>query len=105
MVEELGTRLPDTSVGLWYGKPALKIAGKGFIHLGAGDDLLSVPCPDKDHLIAARPDAFRSTPHHDGTAWVLVDLAKLTRSELDELLHDGWRMKAPASIRKAHPEV
>lgn len=105
MVEDLGTALPETTVGLWYGKPALTIAGKGFVHLGAGDDELSIPTEEKDDLVAARPDAYRSTPHLDGTPWVLVRLSKITKSELRELVRDGWRLKAMPKLRKAHPEI
>jgi hypothetical protein len=104
MVEELGASLPETEVGLWYGKPALTVAGKGFLHLGTGPEL-SLPSDEKDVLIAAEPEAYRSTPHHDGSSWLLVKLDKITKRELRELLADAWRMKAPAAVRRAHPEI
>jgi hypothetical protein len=105
MVEQIGVSLPETAVGLWYGQPALKVGDKGLVHLGNRDDELSIPSPEKDDLIAARPDAYRSTAHHDGTPWVLVRLSKITKGELRELLLDAWRMKAPLRLRKAHPEI
>jgi hypothetical protein len=107
MVEEIGTSLPETVVDLWYGKPALKIAGKGFIHLQGrtGDDVLSIPSPDKHDLMAAQPDVYFETPHHAGSPWVLVHLSKITKAELRELLTDAWRLKAPPAVRKAHPDV
>jgi len=106
MVEELGTQLPETVVGLWYGKPALKIGDKGLIHLGgSAGDRLSIPTPEKDDLVAERPDVFVDTDHLRGTPWVLVDLSKISKAELRELLADAWRIKAPPKLRKAHPEV
>ena len=105
MVEELGASLPETSIGLWYGKPALRIGDKGFLHLGTRDDDLSFPSEEKDDLLAARPDAYRTTPHHDGSKWLLVRLSKISKAELRELLTDAWRIKAPPAVRKAHPEI
>ena len=104
-VEAIGTSLPETVVGEWYKQPALVVAGKGLVHLGEGDAPLAVPTPEKDDLIAARPDVFWSTPHHDGTPWVLCRLAALDVDELRELLRDAWRLKAPAKLRKANPDV
>jgi len=107
MVEELGTQLPETEVGLWYGKPALKVAGKGLIHLGgrAKVGTLSIPTPEKDDLIAERPEVFFDTDHLRGSPWVLVELSKISKAELREMLADAWRMRAPAKLRKAHPEI
>ena len=104
-VVELGTSLPETAVGRWYGKPALTIADKGFLHLGEGDDPMSIPSEEKDDLLAAKPDAYYQTAHHEGSPWLLVRLAKISKAELHELLTDAWRMKAPPKVRRAHPEV
>jgi len=104
MVEEIGTSLPETTVGLWYRKPALVIAGKGFLHLAGGEEL-SFPSPEKEALLATQPDVYRSTPHHDGTPWLLGRLAKISKTELRELLADACRMKAPREVRNAHPDV
>ena len=104
-VVEIGTSLPETVVDVWYGKPALKIAGKGFVHLGEGDDPLSIPSEEKHDLLAARPDACYQTAHHEGSPWLLVRLSKISKSELRELLTDAWRMKAPPKVRRAHPDI
>lgn len=104
MVEEIGTSMPETTVGRWYGKPALVIAGKGFLHLGDGEEL-SFPSRAKEALLATQPDVYRSTPHHDGTPWLLGRLASISKKELRELLADAWRMKAPRQVRTAHPDV
>jgi hypothetical protein len=104
-VVELGTQLPETALGLWYGKPALVIGDKGFLHLNEGDQPLSFPSEEKDDLLAARPDAFSETEHLRGSVWLHVRLAKISKAELRELLADAWRIKAPPKVRRAHPEV
>ena len=66
---------------------------------------MSFPSPDKEALLATQPDVYRSTPHHDGTPWLLGRLAKMTKKELREHLTDAWRMKAPREVRNAYPDV
>jgi hypothetical protein len=36
---------------------------------------------------------------------VLLHLPSLGKRELRELLTDSWRIKAPAKVRKDHPEI
>ena len=105
MVVEVGTSLPEVAVGQWFKKPALMIAGKGLIHLGEGDAPMSFPTPEKDDLLAARPDAYFEDGHLGGTPWVRVDLSKITKAELREHLRDAWRLKASRALAAAHPEV
>ena len=104
-VERIGTSLPGVVVGRWYGRPALVVAGKGMLHLGEGDDRLSFPTPEKDELLAARPDVYTNTPHLDGSRWVLCDLRGITTGELREHLVDAWREKAPKALQREHPEL
>lgn len=104
MVEELGRALPAVEVGLQREKPALKIGTKGFIHLSGGPTM-SFPSPDKADLLASRPDAFTSDEHHDCTPWLMVELAKISKAELREILRGAWRIRASSSIRREHPEV
>ena len=104
-VVEIGTALPETAVGLWYGKPALTIAGKGFLHLGEGDAPLSFPSEEKDDLLASRPDVFSDTDHLRGSVWLHARLSGISKGELRELVTDAWRIKAPPKVRRAHPEV
>lgn len=105
MVEDIGTSLPEVAVGLWFKRRALVVGGKGLIHLGEGDAPMSFPTPEKDDLLAARPEAYFEDGHLGGTPWVRVHLSKITKPELREHLRDAWRMKAPPAVRKAHPEV
>jgi hypothetical protein len=104
-VERIASTLPETSVGLWYGRRALVVAGKGMLHLGEGDEPLSFPTPEKDELLAARPDVYRTTPHLDGSRWVLCDLRGIGVDELREHLIDAWREKAPKALQRRHPDL
>jgi hypothetical protein len=100
----MALELPEVVHGLQRGKPALKVGNKGFFHLGDGASV-SLASPDKDALLAARPDAFATDDHQRGTPWFTVHLAKVSEDELRELLIDTWRLRAPASLRRRHPDL
>jgi hypothetical protein len=103
-VERLASELPGVAPGLQRGKPALKVAGRGLIHLGDGPRV-SLASPDKEALLASRPDAFSADDHQRETPWFMVELAKVTEDELRELLTEPWRLRAPASLKRLHPNI
>lgn len=97
--------LPGTTEGTWYGTPGYRVAGKGFLRVRTEDDdgRLVLPVADlgeKEALLAARPEAFSTTPHYDGYAAVLVRLEAVDVDELAELVTEAWRTKAPARLRR-----
>ena len=47
---------------------------------------------------------FSTTPHYDGYAYVLVALARVDPSQLEELLEDAWRLSAPKRLVAAYDE-
>jgi hypothetical protein len=49
-------------------------------------------------LLAANPTAFFTTPHYDGSAIILVDVANIDVVELTELITESWRLKAPPRL-------
>ena len=57
-----------------------------------------------DRLGAAK---FSTTPHYDGHPIVLVDLDAVDRDEVEELIVESWRLRAPKGLVKewdaAHP--
>jgi len=42
---------------------------------------------------------FFTIPHFDGYAAVLVRLDRVALDELDELIEDAWRLRAPKRLR------
>ncbi len=63
---------------------------------------------EKDALLASDELKFFTTPHYDGYAMVLVRYAEVDAVELEELLTDSWRLRAPAKVLAAfdaqHPD-
>jgi hypothetical protein len=59
----------------------------------------------KQELLAADPDKFFTEPHYNGYPAVLVRLAAVDEAELRELLVDAWRIQAPKTLVKQHPDL
>ena len=53
---------------------------------------------DKQALLAADPRKFFTTDHYNGYPAVLVRLAEVGPDELNELIIDSWRTRAPANL-------
>ncbi len=64
-------------------------------------DVLVVRVADdgvKQVLLAADPEKFFTEPHYDGYPAVLVRLAAVDTDELEELITDAWRTRAPRRL-------
>jgi hypothetical protein len=100
-VVEIGTALPETEESTWYRTPALKVRGKGFVRLRTeAEGGLVVMCglDEKEALLASGDPAFFTTPHYDGHGSIIVDLDRIDRERLGELVEEAWRLKAPGRL-------
>jgi len=107
-VTTIGLALPKTEVSTWYGTPGMKVAGKGFMRLRTeAEGGLVVLCDhDKKQLLLACGDpAFFTTPHYDGYPAILVNLKKVKRWVLKELIVESWRRKAPLKLLREFDEA
>jgi hypothetical protein len=96
-VVAIGLRLPGVSLGTSYGRPALKVRGKGMCSLRTNPDALVLRVADlgeREMLLRSSPEVFFTTPHYDGHAYVLVRLEAVASDELGELVQDAWRVFA-----------
>jgi hypothetical protein len=57
---------------------------------------------ERHSLLQGQPDAFFSTPHYDGYPYVLVRLEAVDPVELDELIEEAWRIRAPRRLIAEH---
>ncbi|OLT02586.1 hypothetical protein BJF90_29020 [Pseudonocardia sp. CNS-004] len=97
--------LPEVEVSTSYGAPALKVKGKGFARLrteAEGGLVLMCRLDEKEALLASGDPAFYTTPHYDGYGAILVDLDRVQRDQLEELVEEAWRERAPVRVRKAY---
>jgi len=101
-VRRIATALPGVTEELWYGTPGYKVAGKGFLRLRTEAEgslvVLVADEGEKTALISSNPATFSTTPHYDGHPVVLVDLDTVEVDELEELITESWRQKAPTRL-------
>ncbi|GAA1220009.1 MmcQ/YjbR family DNA-binding protein [Pseudonocardia alaniniphila] len=96
--------LPEVEQSTSYGTPSMKVKGKSFARLrteAEGGLVLMCQLDEKEALLASGDPAFYTTPHYDGYGAILVDLEKVSRQQLTELIEDAWRERAPVRLRKA----
>jgi hypothetical protein len=100
-VVEIGLRYPGVEEGRWFGTPGLKVAGKGMCRLRTDPDALVIrvlDLGDREALLQGQPDVFFTTRHYDGYPYVLVRLEAVDREQLEELVEDAWRIRAPKGL-------
>jgi hypothetical protein len=112
-VERIALRLPEatTDDGLHF-----NVRGKGFawpwrerVHPKKTKvprpDILVLPVANEGEklaLVEADPDKFFTEPHYNGYAAVLVRLHAVSADELEELIAEAWRLKAPKALVEAY---
>ena len=99
---KIAQALPQVEVATWYGTPGLKVAGKGFARLrteAEGGLVLMCSLDEKDRLLESGEPAYYTTPHYDGYGSIIVDLEKVSREALRELIVQSWMIKAPPRLR------
>jgi len=97
----LARELPGVEEGSWYGTPALKVGGKGFVRLkedGASVVFLLDDPDDQELLIEQQPELYHVTPHYLGYASVLARLTRLRAPECRLRLERAWLQKAPPKL-------
>jgi hypothetical protein len=100
----IASKLPEVEESTSYGTPALKVRGKGFARLrteAEGGLVLMCGMDEKEALLASGDPAFYTTPHYDGYGAILVDLERVAGDQLEELIEEAWRVRAPTRLRRA----
>jgi hypothetical protein len=110
-VRKIALALPDAFEQVSYGgQPSWRTKARMFTWIREDPEALVVWVEseeDKHALIASEPRKFSTTPHYDGHPIVLVALDAVDRQEVEELIVESWRQRAPKKLVKewdlAHP--
>lgn len=65
------------------------------------DGVIAITVPNleaKELLIGSSPERFVEDPHYNGYPAVIVRLADWSPEELEDLIVEGWRAKAPKEL-------
>jgi hypothetical protein len=105
-VRRIALSLPETIEKPWFNTPGFRVKDKGFLRIRSeaegGLVVFVADDGEKMALLASDPEKFFTTPHYDGYPIVLVHLEAVDLDELEELIVDSWRAKAPPKVLKAH---
>ena len=99
-VRRLALAFPGVEEGLSYGTPGFRVRGKFLARMKEDGETLVVKCGDdeRDFRMKADPETFFITDHYRGYPTVLVRLASVTRTELQGVLEQAWRLHAPRRL-------
>jgi hypothetical protein len=104
-VVAIGSGLPEVEESTWFNTPSLKVKGKGMARLRSeaeGGLVLFCDLEEKEALLQSGDAAFYTTPHYDGYPTILVDLERIDRDRLAEMIEESWYQKAPVRLRKQY---
>lgn len=104
---ELAKRFPGVELGTSYGTPAIKVKGKFMARLRTeAEGWLAIRCEFlvRDSLLQAAPEVFHLTDHYRNHPAILVDLAKIRRAALLDILEQAWRMAAPKKLIREYDD-
>jgi len=111
-LRKLCLALPETSEKLAWGTPTFRVKDKIFAmwadadtHVGDGRNAVWIMMEPENQslMIKAAPKRFFKPPYVGPSGWLGVYLdARTDWRELKDLLHDGWRRRAPKRVLAQH---
>jgi hypothetical protein len=80
------------------------VNNKMFASGASGSNTLSVKASKEEQaaLLAESPDVYRYAAYVGRFGWVEVDLSKVDKDELRELIVEAWRRTAPKKLVKEY---
>jgi hypothetical protein len=92
--------LPGVEARTTFGTPGFFVKKKFLARLREEDVLVLTPVEDDEQqfLMETQPRAFFLTDHYRGHPTILIRLSKADRGQVQELLEQAWRRKAPKRL-------
>ncbi len=87
-----------------WGHPTLRVNNKMFASGMSGSKTMTVKASkeEQEALLAESPDVYSVAAYVGRFGWVEVNLSKVDKAELRELLIDAWRRTAPKKLVKEY---
>ena len=96
--------LPEVTERQTWGKPTFRVQNKLFVTLapdGGSATLKSSP-EEQRSLIADEPDTFAIAAYLGRHGWITVQLDRVDKTHMKELVTDAWGRVAPKKIASKH---
>jgi len=93
--------LPGAELSTSYGKPSIKVRGRGILGIGRepGSFGVSAPLDEIEMLKETDPACFWQSPHYEGWAAVLVREAAADPERVERLIERAWFARASKAQR------
>jgi hypothetical protein len=104
-VRPLALSLPETYEQLCHGTPACYVGKKFFTRIQENGETLVVYNDDRDTWIESDPELFFYTDHYKDYPILLINLPKVSKKTLQELLLISWKLRASKTLLKHHPDL
>jgi hypothetical protein len=106
-IRHVATALPDVEEVPHFGLPSFKVRGKPFagVEKGGTTGVFSVSQEEAAKAVATDPATYEEVWRSAATKiWVglRVDLARVSRERVRELVEQAWRNKAPKRVVAAY---
>lgn len=87
-----------------WGHPTLRVNGKMFASGMSGSKTMTVKASKEEQaeLIASAPEVYSIAAYVGRFGWVQVELSKVDKQELRELVIEAWRRTAPKKLLKEY---
>lgn len=97
---EMALRLPEATAGAHFENADLRVRNKIFASFpGPGVAVLRLAVTEQAELVALDPRAFEAPDNHWGRqGWTRVVLDRVDPRQLEELLIEAWRLRAPKRL-------
>ena len=105
---ELALELPEVEETTSWGSPCFKLRGRPIAGRSRHEGAVYTRCDPEERplLVASDPEAYRLTPHFEGSpGYLLIWLEHAREDGLRERLADAWLLVAPKRLAAAHPEL
>jgi len=106
-VRSISLALPEVEEHVTWGTDVnFRVRNKMFVIGGDAGDHVSIKSnlTTQADLIDLDPETFASAAYVGRFGWVTVNLGRVDRALLENLLRDAWRSTAPARLRGLVPE-
>jgi hypothetical protein len=98
-LRDIALALPETTVGTHFRLASYQVSGKNFITIHKDGRLnMSIDPARVADIVAENPAVFAELRRFDKPIGITVDLAKVRRKRLAELVELAWRSQAPKNL-------
>ena len=99
-VSSIALGFPGVLASTSYRTPAFKVNKKLFARFKEDGKTLVVYTDERDKWMKENPAVFFITDHYKNYPLMLIDLARVKKKDLQQLLITSWQLRAPKSLQK-----